>query len=398
VRLQQLASPKKTLRLLLVTNNSGILLLATGGSDEPSLYQWGEEEGLCSRYVTAMTLAGEHVALAVHGCVHVAPQRMLVERPEELSRWGRIHLPEVLGPSEHNRIPALCEHSNHLYIGTSAGLYRVPLAALETAASDSVEAERLDDAPIRHLASLRNELWVVHGAGVGRYFEVTAQTSGRYEVQEPESRIGVLRSRFIRPRSTGRAAEPAPVQQLTSPWRRWRFVPENRWRVAHAEPECRQVLSLAASPEGIGAGGEAGRVLLMANDRWSTEIVARLRRPPEVHSIVYDPENQRRGARQRRPASVRAERMDRDRAAGREPGALRRRTERRLAGTRGASRGGLLAVARRDLASRAGEHPHRARELHDLGRGRRAVDRSRSRPGAVGRDRHRDLRLERRET
>jgi ligand-binding sensor domain-containing protein len=291
VRLQQLASPKKTLRLLLVTNNSGVLLLATGGSDEPSLYQWGEEEGLCSRYVTAMTLAGQYVALAVHGCVHVASQRMLVERPDELARWGRIHLPDVTGPSEHNRIPALTEHADHLCIGTSAGLYRVPLAALETASQDPIEAERLDDAPVRHMASLRGELWVVHAVGVGRYLEAGAQTSGRYEVQEPESRIGSIRSRFLRPRFGSRTVEPVPVQQLQGTWKRWRFVPETRWRVAHAEPECRQVLSLAASPDGIGAGGEAGRVLLMSSGRWTTEIVARLRRPPEVHSIVYDPEN-----------------------------------------------------------------------------------------------------------
>jgi ligand-binding sensor domain-containing protein len=82
------------------------------------------------------------------------------------------------------------------------------------------------------------------------------------------------------------AAAPAPVT-----WKRWRFIPEPRWRDAASEPELRQVLCLAASPEGLAAGGEAGRVALHLGNRWSTEIVARLRRPPEVHALAYDPEN-----------------------------------------------------------------------------------------------------------
>jgi ligand-binding sensor domain-containing protein len=290
VRLLELSSPKRTLRLLLITNNSGILMLATGGNEEPSLYQWSEDEGLCSRYVTAMTPVAEHVAVAVHGCVHVASQKALVEHPETLSRWGRIALADMTGPAEHNRIPALCAHAGYLYIGTSAGLFRVSNAELEMAARDVVSAERVDDTPVRHLVSCRGELWVVQGNGFGRYAEAAVNGMARTEAGvESESR-GSLR-RLFGSRFGGRGTEPVAEPQVAHPWRRWRFVPEARWRGVHTEPECRQVLALAASPEGLAIGGEAGRIAIGSRDQWSTEIVARLRRPPEVHALAYDPEN-----------------------------------------------------------------------------------------------------------
>jgi ligand-binding sensor domain-containing protein len=74
-------------------------------------------------------------------------------------------------------------------------------------------------------------------------------------------------------------------------WRRWRFVPEPRWRGFNAEPECRQILAMTSSPDGLALGGEAGRVVLQVGERWLTEIVARLRRPPEVQSLAFDPDN-----------------------------------------------------------------------------------------------------------
>lgn len=292
LRLQALASPKKTLRLLLVTNNSGVLLLATGGNEEPSLYQWSEEEGLCSRYVTAMALAGDHVAIAVHGCVHVASQRVLVERPDDLARWGRVQLSEFSGPAEHNRIPALCEHAGSLYVGASAGLYRVSVPELEMAARDVITAERVDDAPVRGLATCKGELWVVQNIGLGRFAEGSVQPAGRMAVETQEAERGTsLRARFFRGRMGGRAVEPPPPIVEPTSWRRCRFVTDPRWRSPGLDPECRQILSLASSPEGLAAGGEAGRVALHLGGSWTTEIVARLRRPPEVHALTYDPEN-----------------------------------------------------------------------------------------------------------
>jgi ligand-binding sensor domain-containing protein len=290
VRLLLLPSPKKTLRLLLITNNSGVLMLATGGTEEPSLYQWSEEEGLCSRYVTALGTAGDQIAVAVHGCVHVAPLRTLVERPDELSRWGRIQLGEITGPAEHNRVTALCEHNGMLYIGSSAGMFRVAVTALGQAAEEPVQAERIDDGPVRHLASCRGELWAVQGSGLGRFVDGTA--ASRSETPEPESRSGGLRSRLFRGRFGGRTPEPvfSPSPVVVGA-RRLRFVPDSRWRGVGSEPECRQILTLASSPEGLAVGGEAGRVSFNSGERWSTEIVARLRRPPEVHSLVYDAEN-----------------------------------------------------------------------------------------------------------
>lgn len=290
VRLLLLQSPKKTLRLLVTTNNSGVLMLATGGNDEPSLYQWNEEEGLCSRYVTALGTAGDQIVVAVHGCVHMAPLRLLVDRPDELSRWGRILLGETQGPAEHNRITALCEHGGSLHIGSSSGLFRVEVAALGQATHEPVVAERIDDAPVRHLASCRGDLWAVQGSLLGRY--VDAAATGRMETAEVETRMGGLRSRLFRGRFGGRSSEPVSLPSpAAGSGRRLRFAADPRWRGAVAEPECRQVLTLASSPDGLAVGGEAGRVALSSGGRWNTEIVARLRRPPEVHSLVYDFEN-----------------------------------------------------------------------------------------------------------
>ena len=44
---------------------------------------------------------------------------------------------------------------------------------------EPVLAERIDDAPVRHLASCRGELWAVQGSGLGRYLDASA--SGRTE-------------------------------------------------------------------------------------------------------------------------------------------------------------------------------------------------------------------------
>lgn len=289
VRMLELPSPKKTLRLFFTTNNSGVLLLSTGGTEGPSLYHWSEEEGLCSRYVTAAAVAGECIAIAVHGSVHVATRKSLVEAPDHLSRWGRVALADLTGPSEHSRIPALCCHGDHLYIGTSVGLYRIDLASLEAAANGSVDAERVDDAPIRHLASYRGELWIASSGGLGRFVESDDSPAGTVEDSDPESRPSLLRSRFFRGRLGGRTAELPQRQVVESSWRRSRLVLDPRWR--ENEPEVRQVLSMASSPEGLAAGGEAGRVTTWSGKSWTTEIIARLRRPPEVHSLAYDPEN-----------------------------------------------------------------------------------------------------------
>ena len=224
--------------------------------------------------------------------MHVASQRALVERPDQLARWGRVHLGDLTGPVEHNRIPALCEHSGCLYIGTSVGLYRVALAELEGAAEGSVQAERVDDGPVRHLASFHGELWAAQNSGLGRYLEQAPVAVGRgVEPQEVESRAVPLRTRLFGGRLGGRGPEPAAPPQQIGVLRRWRFALEPRWRGFNTEPECRQVLALAASPEGLAVGGEAGRVALRVGDRWITDVVARLRRPPEVHSLAYDPDN-----------------------------------------------------------------------------------------------------------
>ena len=286
VRIQQLASSKKNLRLLVLTNNSGVLMLATGANEEPSLYQWGEEEGLCSRYVTALATTADHVAIAVQGCVHLASQHQLVESPETMSRWGRITLGDQAGPADQ-RIPALCEHEGDLYVGTVSGLYRVPADELGDAAMGQVEAERIEDSPIRQLASCRGELWLVHGGGLARYSsrEPGNSIEGSLEA-EPRS----LRERFFRRGFGSRGSEPVQAPPMTS-WRGPRFTPEPRWRIAGSEPEIRSVRAMAVSPDGVAIGGEAGRVAILSENRWTTEIMARLRRPPDVDALAHDPEN-----------------------------------------------------------------------------------------------------------
>jgi ligand-binding sensor domain-containing protein len=228
--------------------------------------------------------------------VHVASLRSLVETPDELTTWGRVNLSDLTGPAEHNRIPALVEHAGSLFIGTSVGLYRIAVSDLAEAALGSVNAERVDDAPVRQLVSYRGELWAVQSPGLGRYLEGNAVAVGRNVETQPadiESRPLLLRTRLFRGRLGGsRSAETVPPSpQTIGSWRRWRFVPEPRWRGFNAEPECRQVLALESSPEGLAVGGEAGRVVMQVGERWLTEIVARLRRPPEVQSIAYDPDN-----------------------------------------------------------------------------------------------------------
>ncbi|UCE03381.1 MAG: hypothetical protein JSW67_04105 [Candidatus Latescibacterota bacterium] len=281
LRLLSLASPRGTLRLLLISNNSGILLLATGEGEEPSLYQWSEPESLCSRYVTSIALAGSYVTVGVHGCIHVARQRDLVENPDKVSRWGRVTLSDLQVPTEHSRIHALCEHGDFLYAGTSAGLYRVSLDDVAAATRDRVAAERIDEYPVRHLAAYRDELWAVQHSGVGKFIE-----GGRATVQRP------LQNRSEREpgRGGGAADSRAPTPRITSFGRRWRFVPEARWRGFNAEPESHQVVCLTSTPEGIAFGGESGRVVLHWGKRWVTESLVRQRRSPEVHSLVYDPD------------------------------------------------------------------------------------------------------------
>lgn len=282
LRLLPLASPPGTLRILMISNNSGILLLATGEGEEPSLYQWSEPESLCSRYVTAIAVAGPYVAVGVHGCIHVVRQRDLVENPDNISRWGRVTLSDLQVPTEHSRIHALCEHGAHVYAGTSAGLYRVSLDEVAVAARDRVAAERIDEYPVRHLATHKGELWAVQHSGLGKFLEgsgATVQRAPRDRGERDAGRRGP-RAREARP----------PTPRITSFGRRWRFVPEARWRGFNAEPETHQVVSMTSSPEGIAFGGESGRVVLHWGERWITESLVRQRRSPEVHSLVYDPE------------------------------------------------------------------------------------------------------------
>ncbi len=291
LRLCALASPPHTRRLLLISNNSGVLLLSTGDGEEPSLYQWAEQESLCSRYVTAVTIADAYVVVGVHGCIHVARQRDLVENPNNLSRWGRVTLTDLHAPAEHSRIHALCAHEGHVYAGTSAGLYRIALGELETAARDRAPAERLDEHPVRHLASQGGALWAVQHATLGRYEEGGAAIQRR--VYEPaESNARVARNHGRRRDTVSQDRAPLPPR-ITSFGRRWRFTPETRWRGFHAEPEAHHVVSLSATPDGIVFGGEAGRVVLHVGDRWVTETVSRQRRSPEVHSVVHDPDGAR---------------------------------------------------------------------------------------------------------
>jgi len=286
-RLTQIVSLAAThgrLRLLVLTNNSGVLLLATGSGEEPSAYQWGEEEGLQSRYTTTIGVAGEHVIVGVRGGVHVAPVDRLVDAPEDWSRWGRIRLDETPVSNEGSRVTALCEHGEDLWIGTAQGLHRLPLSQLANAAADTAAATRVDEAPVRHLASTRGELWLVHGNELGRWSDATAVVPESQPVAAGEAH-GSLRARLFRPR-TPRHGDGALVQP-----RRAHFVAETRWRPAGSEPECRRCSVLAASPDALAVGGESGRVALYQDGRWSTEVVARLRRSPEVQALAWDAED-----------------------------------------------------------------------------------------------------------
>jgi hypothetical protein len=79
--------------------------------------------------------------------------------------------------------------------------------------------------------------------------------------------------------------------RITSYGRRWRFQSEPQWRQADAAPICRQVVTISSTELGLAVGCEGGRFALLQGDRWSTELVARLRRPPEVQSVVLDPDS-----------------------------------------------------------------------------------------------------------
>lgn len=292
LRLRALASPPGTRRLLLISNNSGVLLLSTGEGEEPSLYQWSEDESLCSRYVTALTLADAYVVIGVHGCIHVARQRDLVENANRVSRWGRVTLSDLQVPAEHSRIHSLCQHGESIYAGTSAGLYRIPMAELEAALADRAAAERIDEHPVRHLVSYGGELWAVQHSTLGRYEEGGATIQRRvYDTAESRGRSDYDEGTRG---DAARRAERAPLPpRITSFGRRWRFTPEARWRGFHAEPEAQQVVSLSGTPDGVVFGGEAGRIVMHVGERWFTENVSRQRRSPEVHSIVHDPDGAR---------------------------------------------------------------------------------------------------------
>ncbi|HZM16391.1 MAG TPA: two-component regulator propeller domain-containing protein [Candidatus Krumholzibacteria bacterium] len=272
------------LRLLVISNNCGILLLATGAAEEPSLYQWSEQEGLTSRYATTVIQAGEYVVVGVHGCAHVARRRDLLQRPAELRRWGRIQFGDPQGPVEHGRVHAVCAHGEHLYLGTATGLYRLPLSDLEAAASGEVEAEPLDEVPVRHLASHRGELWCVQHSSLCRLVEGAGAATPR-EVLPDGGASGRGALRF---RRRPEAAAFAP--RITTFSRRWRNLPESRWRASAAEPESARIACLAATPRGLACGGDGGRVLHFADEHWSCESVVRQQRSPEVHALAHDPE------------------------------------------------------------------------------------------------------------
>ena len=279
LRLLPLPSPPGSLRLLLVTNNSGVLLLATGGDEEPSLYQWSDDDGLASRYVTTAATCEDFVAIGVHGCVHVARRDALVEHPGTLSRWGRIGLPDQHGSSDHARIHALCTHQGALFIGTASGLYQAGLDEIAAAAGGAaVVAARIDDAPVRHLVSFADALWSVQYAGLGQ-----VQPGARVAAHVVPGRSASV--------DAGGAGDPGGrMPRITSFNRRWRFVPEARWRRVHTEPECREVLALASTPEGLVLGGEAGRVVLHVGSRWINECITRVRRAADVHAVAWDAE------------------------------------------------------------------------------------------------------------
>lgn len=281
VRILPLAADAGGLRLLVLTNNSGVLLVATGGK-EPGLYQWGEDEGFVSRYATAVVDTGDWVAVAVHGAVHVVAKQRLVMHPGEVTHWGTVRIADYGTASEQNRIPALCTHADHLYMGTTRGLHRIPLGELELAARDVVTAEQVDDVPVRQLVSAGGTLWMAQSSMLHRWGEPGGRPARRAPVLHPVPVAARPQTRLVRAPRVEWADSPAPLGT--------HFVPESRWR-SMAEIETRPVLALAASPETIAVGGEGGRVTFLRGGNWHAESVARMRRPPEIHAMTWDAEN-----------------------------------------------------------------------------------------------------------
>lgn len=282
VRILPLASPQGGLRLLLLTNNSGVLLLATGGTDA-GLFQWGEDEGFASRYATAAIEADGVVAVAVHGAVHVVSKARLVESPGDVARWGTVRIADYGTATEQNRIPALCAHGEYLYMGTASGLHRIPLADLERAAHDTLTAEQVDDVPVRHLASMDGTLWMAQSSTLCRWGESAARPARRAAFAPESPRAGAVHAGHGRAVSRYEASEPLAATAS-------HFIVEPRWRGA-PEIDTRAVVTLAASRETIAVGGEGGRVALLRGGKWQSEAVARMRRTPEVHTLVWDAEN-----------------------------------------------------------------------------------------------------------
>ncbi len=286
-RFLDLDSTSHRLRLLMISNNNGVLLLATGAGEEPSLYQWSEQEGLTSRYVTAVACTENHVLVGVHGMVHVALRRDLVDHPETLHSWGRITLGDLPGP-EQGRVYCLCVHGDELFIGAAAGVYRAPLAALASAAHGEVEAEFLDETPVRHLASLRGELWCVLHGGLGKFVAGAIATSPQPVLPPPTAGWRASVSRWRR-----RADVDVAAPRLVTFTQPWRCVPEPRWRSLDMEPDSQRITCLVSTPRGIACGGDSGRILFYDGTRWESTAVVRQRRTPEVHALAHDPEDGR---------------------------------------------------------------------------------------------------------
>lgn len=267
-------------RLLIVTNNSGVLLLATGEGESPSLYQWGEDEGLISRYVTAAVATDRYVLLGVHGGMHCTCTQTLVERPDTLARWNRVPLGGTPGPPEQKRVHDIEAVGDLFYAGTSAGLYRLQPSSLaegEEGSGDCIlTARRIEEAPVRHLVERNEELWAVRNNQLGHFLDGSSSAVPA----ESHSSVGGGRDRFD--------VEQAPIMRFG---RKWRFEPETRWRSVDAAPQCRQIVTVCSTEQGLAVGCEGGRFALMQGTRWTTESVARLRRPPEVQSVILDPDS-----------------------------------------------------------------------------------------------------------
>ena len=278
LRVVPLACAPSQRRLLIVTNNSGVLLLATGDSEESSLYQWGEDEEILSRYVTAIACNETHVMIGVHGGIHFAAIQDLVQRPGELTRWGRVHLGSPPGPAEQKRIHDLVVHADSFFAATSAGLYQIELSILSEVGSDSVTAHRVEESTVRHLASFGNELWAVRNNELGHFLE--GSVAGATTAARPAYAGDVLAQRTD-----------VELPRITSYGRRWRFLAEMRWRRPDQSPACLRVASMRSTESGLVIGGEAGCVALYTEGRWSTEVITRTRRPPEVQSIALDPDS-----------------------------------------------------------------------------------------------------------